>query len=57
MIVLVAGLGLVYAAVHITKAAVDRPRPADPLVETALSSYPERPRRVRHGLDRRGRPA
>jgi membrane protein DedA with SNARE-associated domain/membrane-associated phospholipid phosphatase len=40
LIVLVAGLGLIYAAVHIAKASVDRPRPAGPLVETALSSYP-----------------
>jgi membrane-associated phospholipid phosphatase len=40
VIVLVGGLGLIYAAVHIAKAAVDRPRPAGPLVETALSSYP-----------------
>jgi membrane protein DedA with SNARE-associated domain/membrane-associated phospholipid phosphatase len=40
LIVLLAGLGLVYAAVHIAKAAVDRPRPAGPLVETSLSSYP-----------------
>ena len=40
LIVLVGGLGLIYAAVHIAKAAVDRPRPAGPLVETALSSYP-----------------
>jgi membrane protein DedA with SNARE-associated domain/membrane-associated phospholipid phosphatase len=40
LIVLLGGLGLVYAAVHIAKAAVDRPRPAGPLVETSLSSYP-----------------
>jgi membrane-associated phospholipid phosphatase len=40
VIVLLASLGLIYAAVHITKAAVDRPRPADPLVETSLSAYP-----------------
>jgi membrane protein DedA with SNARE-associated domain len=40
VIVLVTSLGLIYAAVHITKAAVDRPRPADPLVETSLSAYP-----------------
>jgi membrane protein DedA with SNARE-associated domain/membrane-associated phospholipid phosphatase len=39
-IVLLAGLGLIYAAVHITKGAVDRPRPAGPLVETSLSAYP-----------------
>jgi membrane protein DedA with SNARE-associated domain/membrane-associated phospholipid phosphatase len=40
LIVLVGGLGLIYAAVHIAKAAVDRPRPAGPLVETSLASYP-----------------
>jgi membrane protein DedA with SNARE-associated domain/membrane-associated phospholipid phosphatase len=40
LIVLVAGLGLIYAAVHIAKAAVDRPRPGGPLVETSLSAYP-----------------
>jgi membrane protein DedA with SNARE-associated domain/membrane-associated phospholipid phosphatase len=40
LIVLLAGLGLTYAAVHIAKAAVDRPRPAAPLVETSLSAYP-----------------
>jgi membrane-associated phospholipid phosphatase len=40
VIVLLASLGLIYAAVHITKAAVDRPRPTDPLVETSLSAYP-----------------
>jgi undecaprenyl-diphosphatase len=39
-IVLVLGTGLIYAAVHITKAAIDRPRPPDPLVETSLSSFP-----------------
>jgi membrane protein DedA with SNARE-associated domain/membrane-associated phospholipid phosphatase len=39
-IMLVVGSGLIYAAVHITKAAIDRPRPADPLVETSLSSFP-----------------
>ena len=38
--VLVVGTALIYAAVHIAKAAIDRPRPADPLVETSLSSFP-----------------
>jgi membrane protein DedA with SNARE-associated domain/membrane-associated phospholipid phosphatase len=38
--VLVLGTALIYAAVHITKAGIDRPRPADPLVETSLSSFP-----------------
>jgi membrane protein DedA with SNARE-associated domain/membrane-associated phospholipid phosphatase len=40
LIVLVVGLGLVYAALHISKAATDRPRPDDPLIDTSLSSYP-----------------
>ena len=40
LIVLVCGLGLTYAAVHIAKDAIDRPRPAGPLVETSLSSFP-----------------
>jgi membrane protein DedA with SNARE-associated domain/membrane-associated phospholipid phosphatase len=40
LIVLLAGMGLIYAAVHIAKAAVDRPRPAGPLTDTALSSFP-----------------
>ncbi|MEA2320325.1 MAG: hypothetical protein QOD81_175 [Solirubrobacteraceae bacterium] len=39
-LVLAAGLGLTYAGVHITKAATDRPRPADALVSTDLSAYP-----------------
>jgi membrane protein DedA with SNARE-associated domain/membrane-associated phospholipid phosphatase len=38
--VLVLGLGLSYAAVHIAKNAYDRPRPSNPLVETDLSSFP-----------------
>jgi membrane protein DedA with SNARE-associated domain/membrane-associated phospholipid phosphatase len=37
---LVAGLALTYAAVHITKDAVDRPRPARPLVEADGAAYP-----------------
>jgi undecaprenyl-diphosphatase len=40
LLVLACGLGLSYAAVHIAKAAYDRPRPAGSLVDTALSSYP-----------------
>ena len=40
LVVLIGGTGLIYAAVHIAKAAIDRPRPADPLVETSLSSFP-----------------
>jgi undecaprenyl-diphosphatase len=39
-LVLIAGLGLSYVAVHVAKAAYDRPRPAGSLVDTALSSYP-----------------
>jgi undecaprenyl-diphosphatase len=40
IVVLVLGLGLIVAIVHITKAAIDRPRPPDPLVESSLSSFP-----------------
>jgi membrane protein DedA with SNARE-associated domain/membrane-associated phospholipid phosphatase len=39
-LVLGVGLGLTYAGVHITKAALDRPRPPAPLVDTELSAYP-----------------
>ena len=39
-LVLVAGLALVYAGVHLTKAGVDRPRPADALIGTSGSSFP-----------------
>jgi membrane protein DedA with SNARE-associated domain/membrane-associated phospholipid phosphatase len=38
--VLAAGLALTYAGVHLTKAALDRARPPDPLVGTDLSAYP-----------------
>jgi membrane protein DedA with SNARE-associated domain/membrane-associated phospholipid phosphatase len=37
---LVAGLALTYAAVHITKDAVDRPRPARALVDVDSAAYP-----------------
>jgi membrane-associated phospholipid phosphatase len=37
---LVAGSLLSFAAVHILKAAYDRPRPSDALVDTVLSGYP-----------------
>jgi membrane protein DedA with SNARE-associated domain/membrane-associated phospholipid phosphatase len=37
---LVVGLGLTYVLVHVTKAAVDRPRPARALVEADGSSFP-----------------
>ena len=39
-LVLGVGLALTYAGVHITKAAIDRPRPPGPLVATDLSAYP-----------------
>jgi membrane protein DedA with SNARE-associated domain/membrane-associated phospholipid phosphatase len=39
-ITLLAGLGLTYAAVHVGKAAYDRPRPEDGLVDAMLSAYP-----------------
>lgn len=37
---LAGGFALVVIATHLAKAAVDRPRPADPLVHTLESSYP-----------------
>jgi undecaprenyl-diphosphatase len=39
-VALVGGLAVTYVAVHVAKAAVDRPRPQDSLVDTAGSSYP-----------------
>jgi membrane protein DedA with SNARE-associated domain/membrane-associated phospholipid phosphatase len=39
-LVLGVGLALTYAGVHIAKAALDRPRPPAPLVDTDLSAYP-----------------
>jgi membrane protein DedA with SNARE-associated domain len=39
-LVLVAGLVITYAGVHLIKAALDRPRPPRPLVETELSAFP-----------------
>jgi membrane protein DedA with SNARE-associated domain/membrane-associated phospholipid phosphatase len=39
-VALVVGLALTYAAVHITKDAVDRARPARPLIEVDGASYP-----------------
>jgi membrane protein DedA with SNARE-associated domain/membrane-associated phospholipid phosphatase len=35
-----AGLALTYVAVHVAKAAVDRPRPPDALISPDLSAYP-----------------
>jgi membrane protein DedA with SNARE-associated domain/membrane-associated phospholipid phosphatase len=37
---LLVGLALTYAGVHIAKAATDRPRPLDPLIDAAGSAYP-----------------
>ena len=54
---LVLGFALVYLAVDVTKAAIDRPRPAGPLVNTERVVVPERPRRLLDCLDRRGRGA
>ena len=34
------GLALTWLAVEVAKSVVDRPRPADPLVETTGSAYP-----------------
>jgi undecaprenyl-diphosphatase len=39
-IALVAGMALSYAAVHVAKAAFDRPRPLGGIVDADLSSYP-----------------
>jgi membrane protein DedA with SNARE-associated domain/membrane-associated phospholipid phosphatase len=39
-LVLGVGLALTYAGVHVTKAATDRARPPQPLVDTDLSGYP-----------------
>jgi membrane protein DedA with SNARE-associated domain/membrane-associated phospholipid phosphatase len=39
-LVLLAGMMLVYIAVHVTKDAIDRPRPSGSLVETLGAAYP-----------------
>jgi undecaprenyl-diphosphatase len=39
-VLLAIGLGLTYVAVHITKDAVDRPRPSHPLVDAGDAAYP-----------------
>jgi membrane protein DedA with SNARE-associated domain/membrane-associated phospholipid phosphatase len=39
-IVLVVGLVLLYITVHVTKGAIDRPRPTGSLVETSGAAYP-----------------
>ena len=38
--VLVGGLALIYVSVNVTKGALDRPRPANPLVDTSFASFP-----------------
>jgi undecaprenyl-diphosphatase len=40
LMLLVVGLALIYAGVHLAKAGVDRPRPPAGLVEAAKSSFP-----------------
>jgi membrane protein DedA with SNARE-associated domain/membrane-associated phospholipid phosphatase len=40
LVVLLGGFALVYAVVHITKGAIDRPRPPDPLTGASGSAYP-----------------
>ena len=39
-LVLLIGLALIYIAVHVTKDAIDRPRPTESLVETTGQAYP-----------------
>jgi len=39
-VVLAVGFGLTQAGIYITKAAVERPRPADPLVDVSGLSFP-----------------
>jgi len=40
VLVLVGGFIVIYAAVHITKGAIERPRPVEPAVDTSGSSFP-----------------
>ncbi len=40
VVVLVIGLALIYVAVNLTKAGIDRPRPAAPLAESSGSAFP-----------------
>jgi membrane protein DedA with SNARE-associated domain/membrane-associated phospholipid phosphatase len=40
VVVLAGGFALIYVAVQITKAGIDRPRPAAPLIDTEGSSFP-----------------
>jgi undecaprenyl-diphosphatase len=39
-LVVIAGLALVYIGVHVTKAEIERPRPAAAVIDAALSSFP-----------------
>jgi undecaprenyl-diphosphatase len=39
-LVLLGGLTLIYAGIHLAKAGIDRPRPAGGLIDTAHSSFP-----------------
>ena len=48
------GCVLTFVAVHIAKAAVDRPRPPDALVDVARLSFPVGPRGLRGRLGRAG---
>jgi membrane protein DedA with SNARE-associated domain len=40
LITLLLGFALIYVAVHVTKGAIDRPRPPDPRIDTSNASYP-----------------
>jgi membrane protein DedA with SNARE-associated domain/membrane-associated phospholipid phosphatase len=40
IVVLLLGFGLIYLGVHLTKAGIDRPRPAAPLSDSSGSSFP-----------------
>jgi membrane protein DedA with SNARE-associated domain/membrane-associated phospholipid phosphatase len=40
ILALVGGFALIYVAVHLTKAGIDRPRPAAPLTDSMQSSFP-----------------
>ena len=40
MVPLVLGFALIYLAVHVGKAGIDRPRPAHPLIDTRGSAFP-----------------
>ena len=40
MVPLLLGFALIYLAVHVAKAGIDRPRPANPLIDTRGSAFP-----------------